>query len=72
MAETLTVTLAAVIFGNFITVTFLYALWRLGKNDRDAIAIVLALFCAFTTVAIGFGLREALQAEKTTPAHSSP
>ncbi|WP_156933619.1 MULTISPECIES: hypothetical protein [Paracoccus] len=41
MAEMFTVVIAA----NMVTIVFLYAVWRIKKNENDWPAIGLALFC---------------------------
>lgn len=70
LADQLIITLAAVLFGNFITVTFFYAIWRIKRNERDRAAIGLALFCLLAIGAVGFGLRDQLSAERTAQEHS--
>lgn len=63
--------LAAVLYGNFLTVMFFYGLWRLKQNERDGYAIALVLFCLFMAGAAGLALRESSQAESAAQAHSA-
>ena len=63
--------LAAVLYGNFLTVMFFYGLWRLKKNERDGAAIALVLFCLFMAGAAGLGLREQLQEANASQGHSA-
>lgn len=51
---------AGALIANFLTVIFLYALWRLTKNEKDTGAIVMALTVSLTVAGIGLILRSTL------------
>lgn len=44
---------AGAILANFVTVTILYNLWKLTKNERDIKAIIVLLVCAGIVVLTG-------------------
>lgn len=53
MAETF----AAVILANAVTAAFIYAMWRLGKNDSDQRAVVIILVCCFIVGLAAYAIR---------------
>jgi hypothetical protein len=45
---------AGAVLANFVTVTILYGLWRLSKNERDLKAMGMCLACFGVIVLAGF------------------
>ncbi len=44
---------AGAILANFVTVTILYNLWKLTKNERDLKAMAVLFVCAMIILAVG-------------------
>ena len=57
MAEAFTSSLAAVFFGNFVTLALVYAFWRIKRDENDTRAIFIALFCMLIIGITGYALR---------------
>ena len=47
---------AGAILANFVTITIVYNLWKLTKNERDLKAILVLLFCALAIVLTALAL----------------
>ncbi len=52
-ARVLVQVFAGAVLANFVTVTILYNLWKLSKNERDLKAIVICLACFGVIVLAG-------------------
>lgn len=59
-----------VMLANFATGWFIYAIWRINKNERDWGAIFIALFILITVLVSALAVRERLQ-EQTQSQDSS-
>lgn len=71
MESILIVGIAAVLFGNLLTVLFIYAIVRIKRNEHDRPAVFILLFCLFAIGAVGFGLREIRQEQTTIQTYST-
>lgn len=59
-----------VMMANFATGWFIYAMWRINKNEKDRAAIFIALFVLLTVGISALAVREQLQEQTLAQMHS--